>query len=196
MGNPRIVYDGTTLDFPQPASVGSEVRRPPTRDLEFSHGKKHSGALRNLYDRGRLLVDKFTDAEFERKLVAWWSWAARLNTYAVAIDSADIVDTTLNASANAGATTIQLTSTTGIVVGSRYNIREAAGQEEEAVEVQSINAGVSVVITAGLKYGYVSGDIFRSRNYIPLAVSLDNDDPVELATATGWTFDHHYREVL
>lgn len=195
MGNPRITFDGANLDFTQPASPGWELRPFLRRSLDFTDGKKHAAQLLSIFYRGRLQVEKFTDADFERKILSWWSWASRGNEYAVALDSEDQIDTTLDGSAAPAATVIPLTSTTGIVVGGRYRISEAAGHEMEEIEVQSISAGVSVTITVGLKYGYASGDLFRSRDYLPKAVNLDEEPPWKVATATTWTFDHRFQEV-
>ena len=194
MANPRIVYDGTNLDFPNPASPPWEDKRDSDRNLVISHGGVHSVSLRNQFDLGRLVLENFEDEDFERELWAWWSWAVRGEAYSVALDSADVIDTTLDGAAAAGQAVIPLTSTAGIVVGTRYKLREAAGDEEEMIEVLSINAGVDVTATANLKYGYVSGDTFVSRDFLPKVVSFDSVKPWR-RNLTTFTFDHRFREV-
>lgn len=194
MGNPRIVYDGTTLDFPQPASPGTDFRPDSDRDQALSDGGIHATTLRRWFMACRLVVAQFTDAEFERKLMAWWSWAVRGKQYAVALDSAEVADTTLDGTAAAGQAVIPLTATTGITVGKQYLVREAAGDEFEVIEVQSISAGVSVTATANLKYGYASGDVFRARDYVPKVVSPSGRAPWGVSGPTAWTFDHAFEE--
>ena len=194
MGNPRIIYDGTTLTFPNLASAW-ENRRAAQRTLRFSQGGVHAASLRHLFDLGRIRLENFEDTDFERELWAWWSWAVRGEVYSVALDSADLIDTTLDAAAAAGQAVIPLTSTTSIVVGNRYKIREAAGNEEEKIEVLSISAGISVTATANLKYGYVSGDTFKSPDYLTKVASLDAIKPWARSRFTAFTFDHRFREV-
>ena len=194
MGKPRIVYDGTNLDFPNPASRPWENKPVAVRSLAISHGKVHSVDLIDQFDRGRLVLENFEDEDFERQLWAWWSWAVRGNVYQVLLDSADAVDTTLDAAAASGQAVIPLTSTVGIVIGTRYKLREAIGDEYEMIEVQSINAGIDVTAAANLKYGYVSGDTFVSRDFLPKVVSLDRVKPWR-RNLTTFTFDHLFREV-
>lgn len=194
MGKPRIIYDGTNLDFPHKASLPWEDSRDSDRAQVFSDGGVHSVSLRHQFDRGRLRLQDFESVDFERELWAWWSWAVRGNVYQVLLDSADAVNTTLDGAAASGQAVIPLTATTGIVVGTRYKLREAAGNEEEMIEVQSIIAGVSVTATANLKYGYASGDVFVSRDFLPKVVSLDSVKPW-IRNLTTFTFDHRFREV-
>ncbi len=193
MGNPRITYDGTNLDFPNPASRPWENARNSKRTLIIADSGAHSVSLLHQFDGGRLRLENFESVDFERELWAWWSWAVRGEVYSVALDSADVIDTTLDASAAAGQDVIPLASTAGIVVGTRYKLRETIGDEEEMIEVQSIDPGVSVTATANLKYGYVSGDTFVSRDFLPKVFSLDSVKPWQ-RNLTTFTFDHRFHE--
>lgn len=195
MAKPRITYDGTNLDFPKLASDW-ENRRASLRTLKISHGKAHAVSLRNQFDLCRLFLEHFEDKDFERQLYAWWSWAQRGEAYAVALDSADVIDTTLDGAAPAGQDVIPLTATAGIVIGNRYKIREVSGNEEEKIEVASISAGISVTATANLKYGYLSGDTFQSPEFLPKVISLDGVKPWGPSRSIAFTLDHRFREVI
>jgi hypothetical protein len=83
------------------------------------------------------------------------------------------------------------------VVGKRYLLREAAGDEEEIIKVASITTNVKAVADVNLKYGYLTGDVFRSLDYFPKVVSLDSDIPLQVPGedhVTTYTFDHLMRE--
>lgn len=69
--------------------------------------------------------------------------------------------TTLDGAAAAGATTVPLTATTGVVVGEQYKITNATG-EHEWVTVEAISSGVSVTVRDPLRYTYASTDVFCS----------------------------------
>jgi len=194
LGLPKIVWNGNTLSFPGKPTLYRYQRRA-VRDLVFSGGGVSDVNLHHQFDEVRIALENFEETQFEADLHAWWSWAARGQPYQVALDDSETADTTLDGSAAAGQKVIPLTSTTGITAGKKYLIRESAGEEEEIVEVASISAGVSVTALNNLKFGYLTGDIFRSRDYFPKMVSLDSDLPVQ-ELITTFAFDHSCREDL
>lgn len=193
MQNPRITWNGNGLDFPNPLTgylAGTRSRR----FLEMSDGKVHATQLRTTFDEVRVELDNFEDVEFEAKLHAWWAWAKRGEQYAFSLDPSDQVDTTLDAAAAAGQKVVPLTVTTGIVVGSKYRLRQAADHDEEVVHVDSIAAGVSVTARDNLLFSYVGGDLFRSRGYFPKVVAVEADFPVVENRGRTFTLDHTMRE--
>ena len=194
MGFPKIVYSGVTVNFPHPLTA-YEFRRRSDREMDFSGGGIAAAQLHHQYDQARIVIANFDSAAFEAQLHPWWSWAVRGKAYAFALDDTETADTTLNGAAAAGQKVIPLTLTTGITVGKQYLVRELAGHEEELITVASISAGVSVTAVDNLIFGYLSGDIFRSRDYLPKLVSLDDEFPLRQHITT-WSLDHQAREDL
>lgn len=158
----------------------------------MSDGKIHETSLRTTFDIVRIQLANFDDVDFEADVLAWWAWARAGNQYAFARDLSDKIDTTLNGAAASGQKVIPLTSTAGIVVGTKYKIREAIGNYEENIHVASISAGVSVTARDNLFNSFVSGDIFRSRYYFPKmkAPKEQRDLPVVENQGRVFTFDH------
>jgi len=85
-------------------------------------------------------------------------------------------------------------STAGIVAGFKYRLRPTSGHDEELVHVDTIQAGVSVTARDNLQYTYASGDIFRSRDYFPVVVAVDEASPVMEMPGLTYALDHQMRE--
>ncbi len=192
MGNPQIVWNGNTLAFPGPLTA-YQADLDPDREIDFSAGRVAASILHSLGDKLRVELGNFADAQFEADLDAWWSWASQGKQYAFALDSADVVDLTLSGAAAAGQKDIPLANTSSVVVGARYRLREAAGPEEEIVTIASVTVNVKATAVSNLKFGYVTGDIFRSRDYFPKMVSVDSKKPW-MEHLTTWTLDHQMAE--
>ena len=197
MGNSVITWNGNALNFPGPLTGASGLDGPKSRGkVQMSDGKVHATQLTALFDEPVIELANFDNAEFEADLHAWWSWAVRGNQYAFAVDVDDQIDTTLDGAAAAAQKVIPLTSTAGIVVGIKYMVREAAGNEYEVIEVASISAGVSVTAVNNLKFSFASGDIFRSRRYYPKVVNAtpDTAPPWKENPGLTWTLLHKMQE--
>lgn len=205
-GHPFIVYDGTTINFPTgPAFFQKRPRS--RRTLYISHGKVHSLSLRWIYDFGRLVVENFEDAEIERQLYAWWSWAVRGNVYQVAFPDPDpllvddgVIETTITAVEPPGSSLLAVTPGDGLLVkkAERYDVREAAGHAFERIATRAIASPPDFVELRRFtvtKYGYAPGDKITHRGFFPRAVSLDDVQPWGPVGARGFTFDHRFREV-
>jgi len=190
---PRITYDGTNLDFPNPASFFDLPQRRRAVVL-FADGGIHATSLRTRFLEGVLRLDNFEDVDFERRLHKWWAWADQGLLYSVALDSGETAATTLDGAAAAAQKTIPLTATAAITVGQLYRISEINGPNREIVKVASISAGVSVDATDNLKYAYASADLFRSRDFVPQAVNLDDREPWNRNQGTTFSFSHRFRE--
>jgi hypothetical protein len=192
MGNPAIVWNGNVLTFPGPLTR-YDLNVEGDSELEFSAGRVAAGLLHSMGDLLEIELADFDDAQFEADLGAWWSWASQKKQYAFAFDAADVVDLVLNGGAAAGQKDIPLANTSSVVVGRKYLLREAAGPEEEVVQVDSIVTNVKAVALNNLKYGYLTGDRLRSRDYFPKMVSLDNERPWRLHFTT-WSLLHRMAE--
>ncbi len=194
MANPEIVYDGKTLAFPQTISAMAR-QRIGERSVAVSTGGKAGSVFEHAFDEVEIEMDIFDDRDFFRDLQPWWAWAAQGQEYAFALDSADKIDTTLDGAAAAGQKVILLTSTVGIAVGTKYRVRSDDATKEEIIEVASISAGVSVTAVDNLVFSYASGDFFRSEDYWPKVVSLDDEFPAVETSFGGFELKHKFREV-
>jgi hypothetical protein len=192
MGNPAIVWNGNTLAFPGPLTR-YEPDIEAEGEIEFSTGRVAAGLLHSLGDLVEIELGNFDDAQFEADLRAWWAWAAQKKQYAFALDSADVVNLTLSGAAAAGQKDIPLADTSSVVVGRKYLLREAAGPEEEIIQVASITTNVKAVAVNNLKYGYLTGDKFRAIDYFPKMVSLDKNKPWRQHLTT-WSLLHRMAE--
>jgi hypothetical protein len=193
MANPRIVWNGNTLDFPgpltgyanDPVAEGAQAR---------SHGVTHATNLLASFRRLRIQLSRFQDIAFWDALPAWWSWAREGNPWAFAMDSADVVDKTMTGAAAAGQKDIPFTDTSSIVAGRKYWVRQATGHREEIVQVDTVTTNVKVTCLANLKFSYATGDVFRSRDYFPKVVSPPAPTPFEELAGVTYGFDHQCEE--
>jgi hypothetical protein len=178
MGDPRITWNGNALDFPGRLTA---YRKRLRTDREFgrSGGGVAATQMHHRFYEVMAEVNNFDSRAFYNDLVAFWSWASRGKQFAFALDSAKVVDLVLNGAAAAGQKDIPLADTSSVVVGETYLLREAAGDELEIIEVASITANVKAVAVNNLKYGYLTGDVFRSPDYFPKMVTPDADLPAE-----------------
>jgi hypothetical protein len=192
MGATQINWNGNTLVFPGPLTDYLRKLRSDG-ETDVSGGGVVAGLLHHYYFQVQAQLARFTDAQFRSDLEAFWSWAEQRKQFAFALDAADVVDLVLNGSAAAGQKDIPLADTSTVVVGKEYRLREAAGPEFEVIKVASIVTNVKAVAQNNLKFGYVSGDSFRSLDYFPKMVALDADEPV-IEHPTNWTLELLMRE--
>lgn len=183
MANPRITWNSNALDFPHPLT-GYDWRRRCDRAFDVSSGRVSAVGVRSSFDEVRAQLSNFDDAQFAADLEAFWSWARRGNQFAFALDSADVVNLALSGAAAAGQKDIPLADTSSVVVGRKYRLREVAGDEEEVFQVASVTTNVKAVAVNNLKYGYLTGDVFRSLDYFPKMVVPDGDLPLSRLITT------------
>lgn len=193
MANPRLTWNGNSLDFPGPLT-GYSNQPVSDRSMARSHGVTHATNLLASFRRLRIQLSRFQDVAFWDSLVAWWAWAVQGNPYAFALDSADVVDLALSGGAAAGQKDIPLANTSSVVVGRKYRLRQAGGHNEEIIQVDTITTNVKATALANLKFTYVTGDVFRSQDYFPKLVSLDTDRPAEENPGVTYGFDHQCEE--
>ena len=176
MANPRITWNGIALDFPGPLT-GYKAQPMVDRAQDRSAGVVHNTNVSASYRRVRAVLDRFDNVAFWDSLKAWWAWARQGKQYAFALDSGDVVDKTMTGAAASGQKDIPFTDTSSIVAGRKYLVRQAAGHDEEVIQVDTITANVKVTCLANLMYSYVTGDIFRSQDYFPKLVNMDGAEP-------------------
>jgi len=193
MGVPQFEFDGKTLDFPTELSEMERVRTSD-REIRRSASGKIGSIFEHTFDEVEIVLDEFDEREFYRSLQAWWAWAAQGLEYGFALDKDDKINVLLDAAAAAAQKTIPLASTTGIVVGRRYRLRTQDTTKEEIIEVDTINAGVSVDAVDNLIWPYASGDTFRSEDYWPTVVSRDDELPVVEGDHATFDFKHRFEE--
>jgi hypothetical protein len=59
--------------------------------------------------------------------------------------------------------------------------------------VQSVGGGAAT-LTAGTKFGYAAGDIFRDINFYPKCVSLDDERPFVELPVNAYALRHTFLE--
>jgi len=143
MANPRIVWNGVTLDFPGPLT-GYGSRLSGDRGMDRSDGVVHATSTRSSFRKVRMQLAPFQDITFWEALQAWWSWAVQGKQYSFALDSADVVDLLTSGAAAAGQKDIPIASTASIVAGRKYRIRSTTGHEEEVIQVDTITLNTKV----------------------------------------------------
>ena len=194
MANPRLIWNGNSLDFPGPLT-GFSNKPVKERTIARSNGVVHAVNLSASWRRLRIVLANFQDVAFWDALHAWWSWASEGNQYAFAMDSADVVDKVTSGSAAAGQKDIPIADTSSIVAGRKYLVRQATGHREEVVQVDTVTLNTKVTCLVNLKFSYVTADTFRSRDYLPKLVNLDNTEPpFEEHAGVTYGFDHSCEE--
>lgn len=180
MANPRIVFNAINLDFPEVVETLS-VRRVAGGGRSLSDGGVTERVRTSIADALEIGMGFHGSASFHNALTAWWAWASRGKQYSFALDSAKTVNTTLVNNESAGATVIELTSTSGVTAGQNYLMRSADLLSEEIVNVASVGGGAAT-LSAGTKYAYTAADVFRDPLYWPKLTSVDDEAPfMELA---------------
>lgn len=189
------LYWGTaSLTLEEPSTW--DARRVVAKDQMRADSGQSETSVRERFDRVRFSVENFATQAWRDALEAWWSYAQGGGSWGLAFDSADKVDTTLNASAIVGATSLTVASGTGIVAGRRYKIRDADGRYQEIVTVGGgyTPGSTTVPITSGLIYARSSGAIFRTVEYYPAMESEETEFPVVQNQGITWTLAHVARE--
>lgn len=189
----QLGYDGKTLTLEDPSDFRVR-RRTRSNRVEADSGQSEV-SVTEYYDEIFLGIDFFDDAAVEAALHDWWGWAGAGGVYSLAIDHADVVNTTLASSATAGDASVEVTSATGITAGRRYKIIDADGAYQEIVKVaDGYGGGTTVTLDGTLKVDRAAGAIFRSRDYYPSLESLDDQQPWTENPNLTWTLQHSCRE--
>ena len=184
----RIIFDGNNIDL----NIGS-LALQESHFQQYSQNRSGSGKIEQINEYGIQIMsfDSFFQVGVERQLQAWWAWARQGKTWSFNMDSANVGNTTLDASAAAGQKNVPLTATSAFVATDECVIKAVDNDDEfEIVIVASVDAGVKIVATDNLVYAYTSGDTFRHREYWPAVITLDKEfKPVKDGSWYSWTFN-------
>jgi hypothetical protein len=176
----RITYNSNNIDLTLGPKGLVTAYSQEFKENISSSGKSERVSLHRTLKGS---IDMFLDASTYRQMIGWWSWVSRGNSFSIALDSANVANTTLDGAANSGQKVVPLTATTALAADDYCVIGEASGGEFELVKISSVSAGVSITAVDNLVYGYVSGDTFRHRDYLP-SLKCDDEEfqPVPLYT--------------
>jgi len=144
----------------------------------------------NLYGIQEMSFDAYVSTAVYYSLFAWWSWARQGKTWAFALDSTKIGNTTLNGAAASGQKVIPLAATAAFSSGDICFIKALDADDEfEVVTIDTVQAGTSVTATSNLIYSYASADSFRHIEYWPSVKSLDEEfAPTKMNNTWSHTF--------
>lgn len=169
MALPKIVWNGNTLTFPRRASGWTPIFTTNTTQTVSGAGMISATRFFQRTRGFRVLVPMLTDAAIQQ-FYNWWFWASSAGSeFAVAFDGDKTLDTTLDAAANSGQTTVPLTATTGVVAGDELLLVSADRARWEIIEVATVSAGASVTATRNLTNSFVLGDSCTHFLYLPNA---------------------------
>lgn len=170
---PRITYNSINIDLVTGKTGLSII---PTQERMENNSASGKIETINLYGRFTYEFDSYFARSVYYDLWAWWSWARQGKTWSFALDSADVGSTTLDGAAAAAQKTIPLTATAAFSVGDICLIRAADADDEfELIEIDTINAGVSVDAVENLNYTYASGDTFTHKDYFASVVTTERN---------------------
>ena len=196
MATKRITYNSLTIDIPI-VPAGLRV------DYEQNVYDNISGSGRveavNLYGIQHYNFSAIFDEDTYHDLIAWWSWARQRKEWSFTMDTGKMTQTYLDAAAASGQKVIPVAATAGFSVGEDCFIRnESQDNAFEIIEIDSINAGVSVTAVENLKNSYVTGDVFRHWQYFPRCISEDTvfNPTIYEGTTTYYKHTFNFLEVL
>lgn len=173
MGVPTIYFGSKTIALSpsnQPVSE-TDWRRQIDPNQIVTANRSISGIEERLNVRLDLMASigfryflTTNDATIKRNLQQWFSYAQEGGAWYFALDSSKTVLTTLSSSASAGASSVVVTSATGITSGQQYVIRGSTRME--LIKCASV-AGTTINLTETLINDWFAGDRFRSEFYWP-----------------------------
>ncbi len=167
----QITYDSRTIDLLIGAGGLQQIFKQERNQNNSGSGKIETI---NQFGRREYALDTYFLTAIYYDLVAWWSWVRQGKTWALAMDSGNVGDTTLDGAAAAAQKTVPLTATAAFSADDYCLIQAADDDEFEIVQIDSVSAGVSIAAVENLKFTYAVGDKFTHLNYFPEVISLDN----------------------
>lgn len=174
MASPRITYNSINIDIVMGRTGLKTIPKQKRNQNESGSGKVETI---NLFGRFEYEFDSYFSQAVYHTLWAWWSWARQGKTWAFALDSANVGNTTLDDSAAAGQKVIPVAATAAFAVDDFCLLRAVDNDDEfEIVKIASISAGVSVTAESNLVYSYTSSDTFRHKGYFPSVILFKAND--------------------
>jgi hypothetical protein len=113
---------------------------------------------------------KWVDEDFKR---VTRSWVSQGKTFAFANSASNTGSTTLASAASASSTSVSVASDTGFAASDVVLFRSASSIHTFELAKVSATSSSTVTLTAGLKYDYAAGSVFRHSDYWGSCVILD-----------------------
>jgi hypothetical protein len=193
MANPRIVYAGVTLDFPQLLSDYPRMR-PRRGNANTSHGGVTETVRLGIWEEMRIFIDRFADRAFFRRLEGWYAHASTGGQFAFALDSARMAASTLVGAEAAGQTDLALVSATGFAETDEVIVESVTLNPRERHLIDSVSAPSIIVASPGLDRAFAAGDVVRHADYWPKLILIDGDRPFRELPTLSYTLDMRVRE--
>ncbi len=198
MGLPRISYGSSvTIDLPAPSVFSMKPRPPASVNTTMTGLREYVVTPRvEIPVHIEFPVTKTSTTTQLPKITNWYQHACRGGTWSFALDSAKVVDTTLNGSASSGATSLIVTSATGIVSGQIYKIIDGAYYQE--LIVSGIASNTISFATTPLNTDIASGAIFRDQYFFQGEIGENPEYPIILwdAGLDTWPATRPFRLML
>jgi|SRR6185295_6920993 len=173
MGLPRITYNGVNIDF-----LNDIDELDPQYPDQNPKNTAVSGVGEALIARNDVIVhfgqSMEIDEDLKRKLRNWHEWAKKGRPWTIARDRDEVVLVQLAVPADEGDATIELTDTSGVVVGKQYVIRTETLLQ--VVKVASVSVPI-VTLEEPLDYDFPGGSRFRSEMFWPGRL-IPNTNPI------------------
>lgn len=166
MALPQIVYNGKTINFPWgPYAFNPEY--PHRRMQNFSAteiGEVINVTPSVLISMAFRNFENTAYPDLRRAIEQLWEWASCGQAWRFAMDSSLVSLTTLNGAASAAASSVVVTSNTGLTIGDAVIIRDS--NHMQRTKISNI-AGTTITLADTLDFAYVSGARFRHERYWP-----------------------------
>lgn len=161
-----LVYNSKTLTFPK-NPVAWNVRQPV--DTGTVRNRNRDKTVReDLIGVQEAIIQGewslLSDADFRRNLEQAKKWLQDGGSAQFAYDSTKTVSTTLNGAVSAGASSVVVTSGTGITDGDRYVIRTPSASFSH-VQCNDNSGSPTIVLEDTLDEDVADGALFRSELY-------------------------------
>ena len=141
-------------------------------------------------------IDFYLTADKYRDAIAWWSWARQGKPFAFANSASNTGATTLASAASPSDLDLEVVSASSFASSDEILIRSVVTDNVfELVKISAISS-TTVTITAGLKYAYAAGAIFRHKDYWNACIMLDADFSPQQNAAGFYTHRIKFTEDL
>ena len=171
MTTARIYYDTQQVDV----QLGWHEGLQTIYREEQRRNESGSGLIEtiNLYSRSNITAEVMFGVAAHRQLVAWWSWARRGRTWALASVLTELGVTTLTASAAAGQPDLAVDDSSAFAVGDVCLLRAAPTTDDYEIVVVAGTGIGAITCETNLVYDYDAGATIRHQTYWPALVLLD-----------------------
>jgi hypothetical protein len=206
MADPRIVYLGSNVDWPEPISIGRDaVWRDAPRQIvgqSISHGSVLETVRISQFDEIRIAHEMFVSRSFYRSLWTFMSHAMKGTSFSFAMDRDKVVDATIDTWGNPLRVTL-LGGSSAILGsgGSPVEYKLLRADRSGWALVQSTGASLvsgstyDVTLVSLPPFTFAAGDIFRDPYYWPALVMLAPEvSGLQENSGVTYTLDMRARE--